>query len=516
MGYIKGFMDKYPEKLYENRTNIEGAVIGLLTKDLLLIDDVNLNTSHFKTSEGKLFFRILSDLRKQGCSIVDEVTLISNISTDLQEKLEDNGGYQTLKSLSEIIDERNSDSIIDTLHRENYLLRLYDKGYSMLKPQKDDFGKEFIPIDLFRKMRTEDVIAYYEAELSSDAIGYGTKILFEGSLEMTNQYKNSIMNGESNGIPFDRCSIDVNGNEETVFPYLSNGIKGFVRGRVNILAAYSSVGKTAYWTGIYLSLIEQGEKIIIFSNEQDKSAFLDNIAVWISYKHFRYYNISKSKIKSGNLSKEELKMLDEIQKYYNDNYADPIYFIDLPSMDIETIKKKTKDLVLKNGFSIILIDTLKMDYSKGVDSASRHNLMIQLSEIHAMCRRYDLIGLLSFQLAPSTLGKLFLDVTCLSEAKALKDLCENLFMMRIVYPQELVKGDKLFFKPFQRKLIDGKWKEVPYETDPKKIYRVLFSDKCRCGQNSGDSGIAQLLEFDALHSVFKEVAFCRPKRGIIS
>lgn len=514
MGLIKG-LEKYPKEITKTRMNVEGAAIGILSKDMLLIDDTTLSVSSFKTYEGRIFFKVLSDIRKQGYTVLDDVTVLSALSDDIQEKLEDVGGIEALRNLADIVDTRNTDSILDALHRENLIMKLYDKGFPVTVKTKDDNGKEYIPVNRFRKMSSEDIISYYEVELSKDSVGYKTKILSQGRLIMTPEYITSIMTGESMGVPFNVANVDVNGNDETVYPYLSNGIKGFMRGRVNVLGAYSSVGKTAYWTGVIVSLIEQGEKVLIFSNEQDRAAFLDNFVVWIAYKHFRYYNISKAKNKSGDLSKEDSDMLNRIMEYYNERYADNIEFVELPSMDIETIKSQIKYFALQEGFSVVLIDTLKMDYNDGIENASRHKLISQIEAIHAGCRRYNLIGLCSYQLAPSTLGKLFLDVTCLSEAKALKDSCENLFMMRIVYPQELIKSDKNFCKPFQRKKKNDKWIEEPYETDPKKIYRMFFWDKCRCGQNSGDSGIAQLLEFDALHCVFKEVAFCRPKRGII-
>lgn len=516
MAYIKGFEDKYPKEIVGNRMSIEGSVIGLISKDLLILDESNLNITDFKSEEGRVFYRVLKDIRKKGFNTLDEVTVISNISDDIKDKFEECGGYDALDNLSTIVDVNNSDSILDSLHRENILIHLYDKGFNLLKPLKDDNGKEFIPINKFRKMNSENIINFYEVELNKYSIGYNTKILDERKLKVTKEYLAKIRNGELNGVPFEECSMDIECGIESVYPYLSRDIKGLLRGSTTILGAYSSVGKTTYWTGLLLSLLEQGEKVLIFSNEQDGDVFTNNFLTWLLYKHFRYYKITKSKLKSGELTDEDNEMLDKVSDYYNEKYADNIEFIHLPDMDISTIKKKTRHYVLKEGYSVVLVDTLKQDYTDGTADATYHKLISDARSIDAIAKRYDLIALCSYQLAPSTLGKLFLDVTCLSGAKAVKDTLENLFLMRIVYPEELIKTSKMYCKPFQWKKENDIWKQVPYEVQEDKIYRMLFTDKCRSGKMSGDTGWAQLLEFDAAHSVFKEVAYCKPKRGVIS
>lgn len=524
MAYIKGFEDKYPKEIIGNRMSIEGSVIGLLAKDLLIFDESNLTAADFKSEEGRVFFKVLRDIRKKGYNNLDEVTVISNISEDIQIKFEECGGYEALNNLSSIVDVNNSESILDSLHRENILMHLHDSGFNLLKPMTDDKGKEFIPINKFRKMHSENVVNFYEVELNKYSIGYNTKILDERRLKVTPEYIKKVKDGELNGVPFEECSMDIEGGVETVYPYLSRDIKGLLRGSTTILGAYSSVGKTTYWTGLLLSLIEQGEKILIFSNEQDGDVFTNNFLTWLLYKHFRYYNITKNKLKSGELTDKDEEMLELVSEYYNKYYADNIEFIHLPDMDISTIKKKTRHYALKEGFSVVLVDTLKQDYTDGTSDATYHKLISDARSIDAEAKRYDLIALCSYQLAPSTLGKLFLDVTCLSGAKAVKDTLENLLLMRIVYPEELNKTSNFYCKPFQWKkkeeFKDGKkveaWKKEPYETKEDRIYRIMFTDKCRSGTMSGDSGIAQLLEFDAAHSVFKEVAYCKPKRGIIS
>ena len=525
MGLIKGLEEKYPKEILYKREFFEGQVIGLLAKDLLFIDECNLDISDFKTEEGRIFFKLEQEIRNKGYNQLDEVTVLSNIPESIQDKFEEYGGYDALNNLSEIVDTKNSDSIFDALHRENIFMKLYDTGFNLLNPIKDDNGKDFVPIEKFRKMPSESVVSWYEVELNKATVGFNTKILEEGNLDIDDEFLESLYKGEQCGVPFSKCNTDIDGNEERVYPYTTNQTKGLLRGSTSILGAYSSVGKTTWWTGLIFSLLEQGEKVLIFSNEQNSAVFKINVLIWLAYKHFRYYGITKAKLISGDLNDDLKAKVKEVRNYYIQKYSQSIMFIHLPDMDITTIKKKTRYYALQHGYTTVLVDTLKMDYSDGVADVSYHKLIEDTRAIDSLAKRYELIFLCSFQLAPSTLGKLFLDVTCLSGAKAVKDTCENLFLMRIVYKEELMKSSKKFYcEPFRKKPVEDVdmegniktvWKTEPFEPNPEKIYRIFFIDKCRSGQNSGDSGEALLLEFDANHSVFKEVAYCKPKRVVI-
>lgn len=165
MGYIKGFEDKYPKELVDVRMNIEGSVIGLLAKDLLIIDDSNIKVTDFKSEEGRIYYKVLRDIRKKGFVSLDESTLLANLSGDILEKFDNVGGYDQLYNLSTIVDTKNSESILDNLQRENILLNLYDKGFGLLKPMTDDNGKEYIPLNKFRKMNSENIISFMKLNL---------------------------------------------------------------------------------------------------------------------------------------------------------------------------------------------------------------------------------------------------------------------------------------------------------------------------------------------------------------
>ena len=95
-----------------------------------------------------------------------------------------------------------------------------------------------------------------------------------------------------------------------------------------------------------------------------------------------------------------------------------------------------------------------------------------------------------------------------------KEICSILLCMRRVYQEELDRNSKFYLEPFQRKYINGQWIREEYEVDPSASYAVLFPDKNRYG-NDSSNGEAYLLRFVGSQSVFKEVAYCNVKHGLI-
>ena len=123
--------------------------------------------------------------------------------------------------------------------------------------------------------------------------------------------------------------------------------------------------------------------------------------------------------------------------------------------------------------------------------------------------------LASVQLAEYLKGKLFLDASVLSNAKQIKEILENLFLMRTVYDEELDEKSKYYCRPFRLKKVNDKWIEEEYHLDQAAVYRALFVEKCRNGANSSDNGIGYILKFDGDHCIFRETAQARFKHGEI-
>ena len=180
---------------------------------------------------------------------------------------------------------------------------------------------------------------------------------------------------------------------------------------------------------------------------------------------------------------------------------------------MRVVKKKIRENVLRHGYDTVLYDTFKIQ--EGDFSSARQDLSLvrDSRELDKLAKKYNLIMLASVQLAEYMKGKLFLDASCLSNAKQIKEILENLFLMRTVYAEELDEKSKYYCRPFRLKKVNDKWIEEGYKPDPNAVWRMCFTEKCRSGANSSDNGIAYLLKYDGDHCIFREVAQCRPRHG---
>ena len=182
--FIAGIEEKYPKELLEGRLTVEGNVISCLYKDPLLVDECNFKQGDFITKDGTFYYGLARKLRNAGYSAFDEVTILSTISGDVLEKFESRGGYDTIRNMVEVINEKNVEKYLDNLYRENIMLGMHRDGFNLLKPL-DFEGKMIAPYKLFRKMDSESVLDFYESRLSEYGTGYSSKVLEEEELEIS-------------------------------------------------------------------------------------------------------------------------------------------------------------------------------------------------------------------------------------------------------------------------------------------------------------------------------------------
>ena len=180
----------------------EGNVISCFFKDMLLLDDTTFEQRDFITKDGLFYFSMLKKLRKQGFYSLDEITILSNLSENAINKYEDMGGWDSIQHQIDIINTQNFDTYIDILYRENTILKMYDDGFNLFKEISID-GQKIVPITLFRKMTAEEVTDWYDARISTYGTGYSSKILEEEEIDFDDDFIDSCVEGEENGVPFD-------------------------------------------------------------------------------------------------------------------------------------------------------------------------------------------------------------------------------------------------------------------------------------------------------------------------
>ena len=481
---------------------------------MLLLDDLDLKKEDFITNDGRFYFGMLTQLRKKGFYSLDEVTILSNMNDEVIERYEACGGWESIQHQIDIINDKNFDTYIDILYRENIMLHMVDDGIDLLHAV-DINGKKVILLKLFRKMDADSVQDWWDARITSYGTGYSSKVLEEEEIDFDDEFIDNCKEGLENGVPFDIAGYDINGEEMNCFPFLSRQINGILEGTTTMMGGYSSAGKSTWWITVLMSLLHYDRKILIISNEENIKKFKIKFMVWLLGKRNRYFKLTKKKMTSGDISTESRKQLTDVQKYWRENYKGKVKFIAIADADMSLVKKKIRENVLRYGYDTILYDTFKIQ--GGDISSARQDLSLvrDSRELDKLAKKYNIIMLASVQLAEYTKGKLFLDASILSNAKQIKEQLENLFLMRTVYTEELDEKSKYYCHPFRLKKVNDKWIEEEYKPDTSAVWRMVFTEKCRTGANSSDNGCAYLLKYDGDHCIFRETCQCRPKHGEI-
>lgn len=481
---------------------------------MLLIDDTTFEQKDFVTADGLFYFSMLNQLRNKGFYSLDEVTILSNLSQDAIDKYEDMGGWDSIQHQIDIINTQNFDTYIDILYRENILLHMHSDGFNLLR-EIDVNGKKIIPLKLFRKMTAEEVTDWYDARISSYGTGYSSKVLEEEEIDFDDEFIESCQEGEENGVPFDIAGYDINGEEINCFPFLSRQIMGLLEGTFTMMGGFSSAGKSSWWVTVLMSLLYYDRKILIISNEESVKKFKVKFMIWLLGKRNRYFKLTKKKMTSGDINTESRDQLTQVQKFWRENYKGKVKFISINDADMRVVKKKIRENVLRYGYDCVLYDTFKIQDSDFEGTRQDLSLVRDSRELDKIAKKYNIIMLASVQLAERFKGKLFLDSSVLSNSKQIKEILENLFLMRTVYDEELDEKNKFYCRPFRLKKVNDKWIEEEYAPDRNAVYRALFVEKARNGNNSSDTGVAYLLKFDGDHCIFREVAQARFKHGEI-
>lgn len=501
-------------RLLKNRLTVEGNVIGILYSDPCYFDEFNLKDTDFITKDGRFYYKVGKYLRNKGCEVIDEVAVISKLPDESKKTFEYKGGYDEIRKLTEVINVKNADVYIDDLNRENIILSLYKKGFNVLG-KTEWKGKTETIIDVLRSFNSEEVIDWYESILAGFDTNNKGVVLEEEIIDFSDDFFNECAEGDNDGIPFETVGENIDGEDIGCYKFLSKQVSGLRRKTLSMIGGFSSAGKSTWLIAIIFSLMLQGEKIILISNEEEIKKYKIKMVVWILNKHFKYYKLTKKKLMSGNISDEDREMIKKFQEYWEENFKNKIWIVSINDSDFNTAKKKIRKAALDKGYSTFIIDTFKIEQSDMNSSRSDLALVKNCRDLHKVARKYNMIGIASVQLLESMKGMLFLDASVLVNCKQLKEDLENLFLMRPLYPEELDPKSKIYCAPYRTVNKDGTWTVEKFNADPSDVWRVLFVEKNRNGANSSDNGEAYLLKFMGDYAVFIEKAKCKPKHGRI-
>lgn len=513
--FLEGVSRKYPEEILHKRLETEGMVIACLYKDPLLLDESGLEKKHFLSKEGRFYFNLAKFLRKNGLAIFDEPGVLSCLNEEMINRFNHYGGYERIEDMTANVSLDNYETWLDALYREHIICQLHDRHFGMME-EISYCGEKVVPLQLFKNGFTaEDVIDFYESILADMDTGVNTKIIEDESVDLDDAWIDGLGETTQTGCPFNYSFPDMNGKPMECYPMLSNWVMGLLPKSTSVFAGYSSVGKSTWWLGVLAALVFRGHKVLVVSNEESVSKLKEKTMVWLNAQYFKDLDIIKKQVVSGEV-KKSMNSVREIQKVFREYFLGNLHYVRITDPDMDLVCKTIRKKVLMDGFDVVLYDTFKMQEADMANSRQDLSLIRDIRRLDRLAVKYGLIMLCSIQLAESMSHRLWLDAGCLSNSKQIKEQLENLFMARNVFEDECDPGSKYYLRPFNRVQDEyGVWLEEEYELDSEKVYKVLFVEKSRNGANSKDTGTALLLEFDGDHSVFREVALCRPRHGTI-
>ena len=270
-----------------------------------------------------------------------------------------------------------------------------------------------------------------------------------------------------------------------------------------MLAGFSGTGKSSFvFENIILPITQNEIKCAVISNEMRIEAFQHLLLMHILTHELGYQGLTRKNLKSGELTEEQVEMLHRAKKISAEKYPG-IKFAKLFDNDVRKVNKITRRLA-KEGYQVIFYDTMKSEDT--VNEAMWQQLLVQSRKLFQLASKENVCLIASYQLALHTLNKRFLDASCLSNAKQIKEVFSEMVYLRHLWDDEYT-GEPHDVKPyFTRQDESGKSERIHEQIvlDPEKQYVIAFLDKTR----NDRIGRTLLYEFDGDYNIWKELGYC--------
>jgi replicative DNA helicase len=482
-------LDNYPKELTEQREMIEANMIFCLWRNPDLYGDYEKEIRADRdllTEDGRFYYSLGYEMYKLGYKSFDDASIYSYVEgkETLKNGFARRGGYKSVDEIKKILNEENIDTYYDELVKSNMLLKLHDKGFNVVNE-----------LSKFKKMNSIQLYNYFEYQLDNVFLGRGAGVKIE-DLDIDDEFIASCNAGEEMGLSY-----------ASACPLLNFHTLGLHKSNVQIFGGFSGTGKTSFCINSYIiPILDQGESVVIIANEMNKKAWQHLLIATIMSHKLDYFGLPRKKQKMGNLTEEQLKMMNEAKAYYDTHYRGRLKFAKIYDYSIEDVKKIMRKMA-KQGFGYALYDTFK---SEDAASTQVTGELIEASKQLLQVAEKENIGIIiTMQLAIYMENTRYLTAATLSNAKGVKEVVSELVLTRPLWDDEYT-GGKFDVKPYRfKKDANGKFTKIKEEITLKedKKYRLIFLDKTR-----NDEGETVLLyQFDGAWNKWTEIGYCTPK-----
>lgn len=479
-------LESYPKELTEGRESSECLFIFSLYKQPELFDDyrfINENGDEtIKTKDGIFYFALGKQMYNQGFRSFDNVSFYSFMENKpkIRKHFDQLGGYSTINELCSLVNPDNVDAYYDKIVKSNTLMALHEKGFNVIQN-----------MDRFSKMTNQQVYDYYDYILNNISIKNIHDLEIE-NLQIDDKFLTECDEGLAQGISY--------GSHCPILNYLTLGVP---LGDLYMFAGYSGIGKSSHvFENMVIPMTESGVKCVVISNEQRAKDFKQLLLIHILVNDLDYWDITRKKLKIGKFTDEQKEKLQTAAQISRDKYKD-IRFVKLYDNDMSKVQRVIRKMS-KLGYQVFMFDTMKSD--DVIDEAMWQQLLIHSRKLFQTANKENIALICTYQLALHTLNKRYLDATCLSNAKQIKEVFSEMVYARPLWEDEF-PGEKFDVRPYKLlKDSSGKYNNIrqPIELDPQKKYIVMFLDKTR----NDEDKVQILYRFNGRFNTWKELGYC--------
>lgn len=475
-------LNKTIEKIEANREQTEASFVFCLWKDPQRYDDyknVNVGTDKTLSCEEPVFYFLVGrGIRQQGFQNIDNITVDTYLADKptLRKHYQELNGWEACKRMMDLLDVDNTDGYFDRIAKMNSLKILAIRYEDMLShPER------------FDNSTNEEVYEAFELLNNNVSLTTGQEAKIE-SLVVDENYLQQCNEGQDQGISYASGA-----------PLLNYLTLGAPIGDMYMLAGHSGAGKSSFiFEMMVIPFADKGINVAIVSNEMMSKAYKNILLVHILTKELNYWKITRKKLKMGHFSDEDWIMLRKAAQITKERYSN-IRFVKMFENNTNKLLKHIKRLA-RTGTKAIVYDTFKSDDE--VDDKMWQALLMNSRRIFNIVNKEQIAFISTFQLALHTTNQRWLDASCLSNSKQIKEVVSELLMVRRLWQDEYT-GEKFDCNPYYRSKDNPKVK-MPITLDKDKTYVVGFLNKTR----NDEDGQTIIFQFDGAWNTWRELGYC--------
>lgn len=475
-------LKKTLKDINKNRREVEACFVFSCWADPDLFEDykdVNVGKDTTLKDEDAIFYWQLGmAMHQQNIQKIDAITIEAFLANkdEMRKRYERYGGYQTVEGLRSTMDPENADGYYDQINRMNALSLFANKTEEL-----------FADVDRFNNSTDDEIYDMFDLLGNSIAVNSTRGVEVE-DLTITDDFIKSCTDKEEMGLPY------------RAVPLLNYTTMGIPLGDCTMIAGHSGSAKTSFvFENMVLSLVKDGEPVVIFSNEMDSNAYRHLLLAHILTRDLNYWKLTRKKLKQGEFTDEELAMIEKAKEISEEKYS-KIKFVKIFNNNTSILMRFIKKYA-RQGCRCFIWDTFKSDDISDGNTEEWLQLLKNSRKVFNLISKLHVALVMTFQLALYTTNQRYLDASCLAGSKQVKEVLSELIMTRSLWHDELT-GEKNDCKAYKWNK-ETKTNEI-VKLDPEKQYKVFFINKTR----SDGGGNEILMEWRSEWNAWFEVGYC--------